>query len=84
MSGRGASRRRWRTAEPEIRRALDEGNREYALKFGYIFIICATGRSAESILADLRRRLQNDAATEIQVAAEEQARITALRLQALT
>ena len=71
-------------AEPEIRRALDEGNREYALKFGYIFIICATGRSAESMLADLRRRLQNDAATELQVAAEEQARITALRLQALT
>jgi OHCU decarboxylase len=70
--------------DPEIRRALDEGNREYALKFGYIFIICATGRSAESILADLRRRLQNDAATEIQVAADEQARITALRLQALT
>ena len=71
-------------AEPEIRRALDKGNREYASKFGYIFIICATGRSPESILADLRRRLQNDAATEIQVAAEEQARITALRLQALT
>jgi 2-oxo-4-hydroxy-4-carboxy-5-ureidoimidazoline decarboxylase len=71
-------------AEPEIRRALDAGNREYALKFGYIFIVCATGRSAESMLADLRRRLQNDPATEVQVAAEEQARITALRLQALT
>jgi 2-oxo-4-hydroxy-4-carboxy-5-ureidoimidazoline decarboxylase len=70
-------------APPDIRQALDEGNREYALRFGYIFIICATGRSAESILADLRRRLQNDAATEIQIAAEEQAQITALRLQAL-
>jgi len=67
-----------------IRRALDEGNREYALKFGYIFIICATGRSAESMLAELRRRMQHDAATEIEVAAEEQANITALRLQALT
>jgi 2-oxo-4-hydroxy-4-carboxy-5-ureidoimidazoline decarboxylase len=67
-----------------VRHALDEGNREYALKFGYIFIICATGRSAESMLAELRRRMQHDAATEIQVAAEEQANITALRLQALT
>ena len=71
-------------AQPDIRSALDAGNREYALKFGYIFIVCATGRSAESMLADLRRRLQNDSATEIQIAAEEQAQITALRLQALT
>ncbi|HVQ42336.1 MAG TPA: 2-oxo-4-hydroxy-4-carboxy-5-ureidoimidazoline decarboxylase [Vicinamibacterales bacterium] len=67
-----------------VRHALDEGNREYALKFGYIFIVCAAGRSAESMLTDLRRRLQHDAATEIQIAAEEQAQITALRLQALT
>lgn len=71
-------------APPDIRHALDEGNREYALKFGYIFIVCATGRSAESMLADLRRRQQHDPATEIQIAAEEQAQITALRLQALT
>lgn len=70
-------------ADPGIRLALDDANREYALKFGYIFIVCAAGRSAESMLADLRRRLQNDPATEIQIAAEEQARITALRLQAL-
>jgi len=71
-------------ASAGIRHALDEGNREYALRFGYIFIICATGRSAESMLAELRRRLQHDATTEIQIAAEEQAQITALRLQALT
>jgi 2-oxo-4-hydroxy-4-carboxy-5-ureidoimidazoline decarboxylase len=71
-------------APPDIRRALDEGNRDYALRFGYIFIVCATGRSAESMLAELRRRLLHDAATELQIATEEQARITALRLQALT
>jgi len=71
-------------ARPGIRSALDEANREYALKFGYIFIVCAAGRSAESMLTDLRRRLQHDAATELQIAAEEQAQITALRLQALT
>lgn len=70
-------------ATPDVRKALDEGNREYALRFGYIFIVCAAGRSAESMLGDLRRRLQNDPATEIQIAAEEQANITALRLQAL-
>jgi 2-oxo-4-hydroxy-4-carboxy-5-ureidoimidazoline decarboxylase len=70
-------------APPAVRLALDEGNREYARKFGYIFIICASGRSAESILADLRVRLQNDPDTEIEVAAAEQARITELRLQAL-
>jgi OHCU decarboxylase len=71
-------------ASAATRRALDEGNREYRRKFGYIFIVCATGRSAESMLADLRRRLQNDAATEILIAAGEQARITALRLQGIT
>jgi OHCU decarboxylase len=71
-------------AQPGIRSALDAGNREYALKFGYIFIVCAAGRSADSMLADLHRRLQNDPATEIEIAAEEQAQITALRLQALT
>ena len=71
-------------APVDIRRALDEGNREYSRRFGYIFIICATGRSAESMLAALHERLQNDPAVEIRVAAEEQARITALRLQAIT
>ena len=70
-------------ATSDTRVALEEANREYAQKFGYIFIVCATGRSAESMLADLRRRLQNDAETEIHIAAEEQARITALRLEAL-
>ena len=71
-------------ADASVRAALDEGNRAYAAKFGYIFIICATGRSAESMLAALQERLSNEPAAEIRVAAEEQARITALRLQGLT
>ena len=70
-------------ADAGVRVAIAAGNREYEAKFGYIFIICATGRSAESMLAALQERLRNEPAVEIRVAAEEQARITALRLQGL-
>jgi OHCU decarboxylase len=65
------------------RAELAELNRAYAEKFGYIFIICATGKSPEQILASLRSRLANDAASEIKHAAEEQRRITHLRLRKL-
>jgi OHCU decarboxylase len=64
----------------DVLTALAEANRKYLDTFGYIFIVCASGKSADEILAMLRRRLDNDAATEIRVAAEEQAKITALRL----
>lgn len=67
-------------AAADLLAALVEGNREYEKKFGYIFIVCATGKRADEMLALLRARLAHDAATEIQIAAEEQARITALRL----
>ena len=60
--------------------ALAEGNRAYEEKFGYIFIVCATGRTADEMLALLRARLPNDPDAEIRIAAEEQAKITALRL----
>lgn len=63
--------------------ALAEGNRRYEEKFGYIFIVCATGKSADEMLALLEARLPNDAATELRVAAAEQAKITELRLQKL-
>ncbi len=63
--------------------ALAEGNRDYEHRFGFIFIVCATGRSSEEMLAILRARLQNDAETEIAVAAEEQRKITRLRLEKL-
>ncbi len=61
--------------------ALAEGNRRYLEKFGYIFIICASGKSAEEMLLELRARLANDPTTEISTAAEEQARITERRLR---
>jgi 2-oxo-4-hydroxy-4-carboxy-5-ureidoimidazoline decarboxylase len=60
---------------------LEEANRLYENRFGYVFIVCATGKSAAEMLALLRARLTNELATEIQIAAAEQAKITALRLK---
>jgi len=67
-------------AGSDVIEALAEGNRRYEETFGYIFIVCASGRSAEEMLAMLTARLGNDAAHEIKVAAGEQEKITALRL----
>jgi OHCU decarboxylase len=71
------------SADEETRRALADANREYAQKFGYIYIICATGKTADEMLFILKERLHNDADKEIRVAAEEQLKITHLRLQKL-
>ena len=68
-------------ASDEILNALAEGNREYFDKFGYIFIVCATGLTAGEMLERLRARLRNDPEAEIRVAAEEHALITELRLR---
>jgi OHCU decarboxylase len=70
-------------ASDEIVAALAEGNRQYEERFGYIFILSATGKSAEEMLANLRERLDNDSETELRVAAEEQRKITRLRLERL-
>ena len=61
--------------------ALAEGNRQYEERFRRIFIVCAAGRSASEILAILNARMQNDAATEMLEAAEQQRQITQLRLR---
>lgn len=71
------------TTEDELRDALAEGNREYERRFGHIYIVCATGRSAGEMLSLLRDRLENDPATELRLAAGEQAKITHLRLRKL-
>lgn len=63
--------------------ALAQSNREYEEKFGYIFIVCASGKSSEEMLAILRERLENDAEEELRNAAAEQAKITELRLRKL-
>jgi 2-oxo-4-hydroxy-4-carboxy-5-ureidoimidazoline decarboxylase len=60
--------------------ALEEANRRYEQKFGRIFIVCATGKTSAEILAILEARMKNDAATELREAAEQQRKITQLRL----
>jgi 2-oxo-4-hydroxy-4-carboxy-5-ureidoimidazoline decarboxylase len=64
-------------------RALRDANTAYRERFGFIFIICATGKSAAEMLDALRRRLDNDPSTELAIAADEQAKITRLRLGGL-
>jgi len=63
--------------------ALAAGNRHYEERFGFIFIVCATGKSAAAMLAILQARLTNDPETELQTAACEQHKITRLRLEKL-
>jgi 2-oxo-4-hydroxy-4-carboxy-5-ureidoimidazoline decarboxylase len=71
------------SASDEVLDALAEGNADYERRFGFIFIICATGKTAEEMLGLLRSRISNDPGRELQIAAAEQAKITALRLAAL-
>ncbi len=70
-------------AAAETQRALAEGNRAYEERFGHIYIVCATGKSADEMLAILTARLRNDPETEIRAAAEEQRKITRIRLEKL-
>ena len=69
--------------DADTRRALAAANERYAERFGYIFIVCATGKTAGEMLALLKARLDNDPARELLIAAAEQARITRLRLEKL-
>ena len=71
------------TASTEVRAALVDANDKYESRFGFIFIICANGRSAEEILAMLEVRMSNERVDEVLVAAREQQRITRLRLEKL-
>lgn len=61
--------------------ALAQGNRAYRERFGYTFIVCATGKSAAEMLAILRERLASEPELELRAAAAEQAKITRLRLE---
>ena len=71
------------SAEDATLQALADGNRTYEERFGHVFLICATGKSADEMLVALRERLDNDPETERHVAAEEQRQITHLRLDKL-
>jgi OHCU decarboxylase len=70
-------------ADDALRRELSAANRAYADKFGFIFIVCATGKSAGEMLELCHDRLDNDRATEIANAATEQQKITEIRLRKL-
>jgi OHCU decarboxylase len=62
---------------------FDSLNHDYEARFGYIFIVCAAGRSAGDLRAALERRLRNDPGDELREAVEEQRQITQLRLARL-
>ena len=70
-------------ASDQTLQVLAEANRQYEEKFGYIFIVCATGKSADEMLGMLQTRLQNNPEVEIDVAADEQNKITILRIEKL-
>jgi len=84
--GRGWAQREQsatQVASAETLDALAEGNRAYEQRFGHVFLICATGRSADEMLAALRTRMGNEPDAELRVTAEEQRKITRLRLAKL-
>jgi 2-oxo-4-hydroxy-4-carboxy-5-ureidoimidazoline decarboxylase len=68
-------------AEEAVQTALAQANREYERRFNNVFIVSATGKTAPEILETLRKRLRNDEAAELREAAEEQRKITNIRLQ---
>jgi allantoicase len=70
-------------ASDETMNAMASANREYEKRFGYIYIVCATGRSGDEMLAMAWQRLNNDPDNELRVAAEEQRKIMQLRLMKL-
>jgi OHCU decarboxylase len=72
-----------RAAGEDVKARLARANRAYFEKFGYIYIVCATGKTAEGMLAILNQRLQNDLASELSIAAEQQRQITRIRLEKL-
>ncbi len=91
LRARFASTRQWAEGEQagaalaseEVLEALADGNQAYEARFGHIFIVCATGKTAAEMLALLRERLGNDPDEELRIAAGEQAKITRLRLEKL-
>lgn len=71
-------------APDEVLQNLARRNGQYEERFGFIFIVCATGKTAEEMLAILNKRLANDPEAELRLAAEEQMKITTIRLKRVT
>ena len=72
-----------KTASQKVLQSLVERNHAYERRFGHIFLVCATGKTADEMLAILDARMPNDPDKELRVAAGEQAKITAIRLNKL-
>jgi 2-oxo-4-hydroxy-4-carboxy-5-ureidoimidazoline decarboxylase len=72
-----------RNADDVTLEALRAGNAAYEARFGFVFLVCATGKSAREVLSLLEQRIGNDPETELAIAAAEQAKITQLRLEKL-
>jgi len=91
LAGQGRTEAAWSAQEQrgvgsageDLRRALAEINQAYEARFGHIYLVCATGKSADELLAIAQKRLANDPATELRLAASEQMKITRLRLEKL-
>lgn len=71
------------SAREEVLAMVAHGNRMYEERFGHVFLISAAGRSAEDVLGALRQRIENDPKVELNVAAEEQRKITRHRLKSM-
>lgn len=71
------------SADERTLEALARGNAAYEARFGHLFIVCATGKTAGEMLALLESRLGNEPAAERRLAAAEQAKITKIRLEKL-
>ncbi|KAE8787572.1 uric acid degradation bifunctional protein TTL [Hordeum vulgare] len=71
------------TATDSTAQELSEWNAKYREKFGFVFMICASGRTAPEVLAELKRRYANRPVVELEAAAEEELKITELRLAKL-
>jgi len=71
------------SADAVVKAELARVNAEYERRFGFIYIVCASGRSAAELLDVARSRLGNDRETELRIAAEEQRRIMQLRIAKL-
>ena len=67
-------------ATNNVMRELADGNAQYEQRFGFTYIVCATGKTAYEMLAILKRRIDNDRVAELKEAAEQQRQITQLRL----
>jgi OHCU decarboxylase len=72
-----------RNAPDTTMKTLADRNHEYERKFGHVFLVFATGKTASQMLGELERRLSNEPATELRIAAGEQAKIIRLRLEKL-